>query len=140
MTVTEYTNDYVAGYNARDLDRVCRHLNEKTDISLAGGMMPFADLDAFRAHTANEWRAFPDAKFVVTMIREFNGGALVEGVWSGTLENEMIVPGMDPLPPTGKHTELPCAIVVEADDTGVTRLTGYWNSLIVLTQLGLMPG
>ncbi|MEW6582181.1 MAG: nuclear transport factor 2 family protein [Actinomycetota bacterium] len=139
-TVTDYANDYVEGYNARDLDRVCEHLGEKTAISLAGGMLPFADLDAFRTHTTNEWHAFPDATFVITMIREFDGGGVVEGVWSGTLRNEMIVPGMEPLPPTGKRTDLPCAIVLEADDRGVTRLTGYWNSLIALSQLGLMPG
>lgn len=130
---------YVAAYNARDIEGVCTGLTGSTSLSLAGGMFVFPDLSAWRGHHQNEWNAFPDARFEVTATWPDAGACTIEGIWHGTMENAFVVPGMPPLPPTGRRTDLPCAIVVEADEGGTKRITGYWNSLVAMSELGLMP-
>lgn len=79
------------------------------------------------------WQAFPDLQFEITSYAETSPNKLVaEWLMTGTNTGSL-----NGLPPTGKVIALKGVDLIEVVDDGIKLVTGYFDTKIVPTQLGL---
>jgi ketosteroid isomerase-like protein len=139
-TALEFAERFVAAYNARDVAGLGRGIHGDTELSLSGGIRQFGDPSAWLEYHQNEWLSFPDVEIEVLQVFGDDRYALVEGVWHATHAGDFRTPGAEEVAATGKHLEVPMALVIEVADGFVARIAGYWNPNVAIGQLGLEVG
>ena len=91
--------------------------------------------DAVRAFYGEFFRGFPDLRFDITHLHVGEEAIPVEMVLSGTHTGTWF--GM---PPTGRRFEIPaCAVFIFDEHDKIAGERGYFDSALMLRQLGLLP-
>jgi steroid delta-isomerase-like uncharacterized protein len=91
--------------------------------------------DGIRAVYSALFSGFPDLKTTTRNWYVSENAVVVETVLSGT--HQGIWNG---IPPTGRHVEVPMCAIFPVDDAGKLQAeVVYFDSAILLQQLGLMP-
>ena len=77
----------------------------------------------------------------ITITREHVCGSVVvqEGIFSGTHTGDLMTPGGDVIPATGRSLKASYADVFEIDGDHITSERLYYDQVELLIQLGLMP-
>ena len=138
---------------ARDLITMMTDV-EKTKASLtadavaSGGVLPqpMPAMEAFNI-IAGLQTAFPDLKFEVQQVTVNGNQATVETQWGGTQSGalDLGMPGMPPIPPTGKKVSVKDTYIVTVEGDKVSHLhvdsPADGGIPAMLAQLGVkMPG
>ena len=91
--------------------------------------------EAVRAFYGEFFRGFPDLRFEITGLHVGDEAIPVEMVLSGT----HLGPWFG-IAPTGRRFELPaCAVFIFDEDDKIAGERGYFDSALLLRQLGLVP-
>jgi predicted ester cyclase len=107
-------------------------------VTIAPGGPPLQGIDAFLAFERGFHRGFPDGRGEVKSVVESGNRIAVQGLYSGTNTGPLATPQGE-IPPTGRRLELPYGDFFEVEDGKVTRHEIYFDQLVMLMQLGLMP-
>ena len=84
------------------------------------------------------WTAFPDATVTVSNVVSEGDQAVGEMTYSGTQTGPMTGPAGE-IPPTGRSVELKGAAWITIRDGKIARFNGYYDTMSMMVQLGLMP-
>lgn len=95
-------------------------------------------IDAVAAHFATLAEAFPDLEIVIVRQLESSNAVTTEMRFTGTQTGPLATP-QGTLPPSGRKVDLPGCAIHDVEDGRITRHTGYYDQLLFMTQLGLMP-
>jgi len=121
MNVEQIASDFITKMN--DVDAVESYLT--ADAVAAGGVLPqpIPAKEAVSILSALN-TAFPDLKFDVQNVTVKGNQATVQAVWSGTNKGplNMPLPGMQNIPPTGKHVSVKDTYIVTVQGDKVSRL------------------
>jgi len=136
--IVSYPDRYFAAWNQRDLAVVEKILAPSfswIDPSLPAEL---TDYDGARCFFAASWQGFPDIAFeaIGEPLVDLQGGRVAcEWRMTGTHTGEGFPPGV---PPTGKAFNLNGTdVFTVADDGRATAIRAYYDSAILLCQLGL---
>ncbi len=104
----------------------------------APGAGTMRGLEPFAAYGQAFYTAFPDGRIHLKTVVESGDTIMVEGNFTGTNTGRMAGPAGD-IPPTGRQIDLPFCDVFQARDGRFMGHRLYFDQVIMLTQLGLMP-
>ena len=91
--------------------------------------------EAVRAFYGEFFRGFPDLRFDIKHLHIGEGAIPVELVLSGTHSGTWFG-----ISPTGHRFEIPaCAVFIFDEDDKIVGERGYFDSALMLRQLGLLP-
>jgi steroid delta-isomerase-like uncharacterized protein len=91
--------------------------------------------EAVRAFYGEFFRGFPDLRFDIKSLHVAEEAIPVEMVLSGTHSGTWFG-----IPPTGRCFEIPaCAVFSFDEDDKIAGERGYFDTALMLRQLGLMP-
>jgi steroid delta-isomerase-like uncharacterized protein len=119
--------------NTHDLDAVMDTFGNKSSF-LANNELQ-EGREAVRAFYGDFFRGFPDLRFDITSLHVGEEAIPVEMVLSGTHRGTWFG-----IPPTGRRFEIPvCAVFIFDEDDKIAGERGYFDSALMLRQLGLLP-
>lgn len=81
---------------------------------------------------------FPDLEIVIEKQLEAGDTVVTEMRFTGTQTAPMTTP-QGVLPPTGRRVDVPGCVLHTVRDGRITQHTGYYDQLLFLGQLGLLP-
>ena len=144
MSVEQVARDVVS--NMTNIDKLKTMVT--ADAMASGGVLPqpIPIMEALKV-TAGLTTAFPDIKFDVQQVTVNGNQATVNAQWSGTNTGpfSLPVPGMAPIPPTGKKASVKdtYVVTVQGDKVSHFRVDSPAGGGIpaALAQMGVnMPG
>jgi steroid delta-isomerase-like uncharacterized protein len=116
-----------------DLDRTLATLNEAPDYKVND--TEFSGRESVRAFYANMFTGFPDLHFDITRRYVSDEAIILEGTFSGTHKGLW-----NGIPATGRRVQFPfCAIFLFEENDRLTGERTYFDSALLLRQLGLLP-
>jgi steroid delta-isomerase-like uncharacterized protein len=133
----ELLEQYVALYNAGDLDACLDLYAEDAVQRMADGT--FEGRSAIRERLARDLEGCPDATYTVESFVEQGDTFADEWTFAGTHTGPLRLPDGTHLPPTGKRVEIRGMELVQVRDGKIVIDNLYYDSMAVLTQLGLVP-
>ncbi|MEZ5135425.1 MAG: ester cyclase [Acidimicrobiales bacterium] len=116
--------DLMDGFNARDLERVTRHLHPGYEATWPHGHLPGADA---MAHELGILAALPDLQMAVQRVTETDDGALVEVRAQGTHTGDWTAPDGERFPASGRSIDAPMALVMVFDGDQVRAERIYFD-------------
>lgn len=121
-------------FNAHDVDRALRQVTREARVTQVafGTTRPYAD--DFKGWLT----AFPDAKLELSRLVAQGDTVVAEFIGRGTQTGPLEGPG-GRIPPTGRRAEVRCVNIYECRDGKIASVSMYFDSLSMLTQLGLAP-
>ena len=124
-------------FNAHDLDR----LEALTSDGFLGIGPDSPDLRmgrrGGRAWAAAYFAGFPDSRWTKERIFAQDAAFVLRVIYTGTHTGAF--DGAKTVPPTNKTVSVPATFIGIARDGKIEDLRGYWDRLLVLRQLGLVP-
>jgi predicted ester cyclase len=102
------------------------------------GVGTLHSLEAFKEVVRGFAGAFPDGRFTFTSSVESGNRIAVQGIYSGTNTGPLLTPAGE-MPPTGRRLELPYGDFFEVENGKIVRHNLYFDQVVFMTQLGLMP-
>jgi steroid delta-isomerase-like uncharacterized protein len=119
--------------NTRDLDAVMETFGNQTSFLVNNEL--HEGREAVRAFHGEFFRGFPDLRFDIKHLHVGEEAIPVEMVLSGTHTGTWFG-----IPPTGRRFEIPaCAVFIFDEDDKIAGERGYFDSALMLRQLGLLP-
>jgi steroid delta-isomerase-like uncharacterized protein len=119
--------------NTHDLDAVMDTFG--TTCSFLANNELHEGRDAVRAFYGEFFCGFPDLRFDIKSLHVGDEAIPVEMVLSGTHRGTWFG-----IPPTGRRCEIPaCAVFIFDEDDKIVGERGYFDSALMLRQLGLLP-
>ena len=116
-----------------DLDRTLATLNDAPDYKMNDN--EFSGRESVRAFYADLYTGFPDLRIEITRRYVSDEAIIVEGTFSGTHKNQW-----SGIPATGRRVQFPfCAIFPFDENDRLTGERAYFDSALVLRQLGVLP-
>ena len=144
MSVEQVARDVVL--NMSNIEKLKTMLT--ADAMASGGMLPqpIPAMEALKV-TGGLTTAFPDLKFDVQQVTVNGDQATVKVQWSGTNTGELSlpIPGMQPVPPTGKKVSVKDTYIITVQGDKVSHFTvkspADGGIPAALAQMGVkMPG
>jgi predicted ester cyclase len=134
---TEVVRGKVAAFNTHDPE-LLRPLFSPDVEQRVSGTLTINGFDNAAAFYQGYWDGFPD--FTISLERTVEAGNLVfaEGRATGTHTGTLRTPGGD-VPPTGRRVEFAWADCYEVVDGVIVSSHLFFDTVVVLEQLGLMP-
>lgn len=136
-TITEINEQGTALFNKGDVEGFAAlYAEDAVLVTPEGRFQGRGDIQAyFQAYLTG----FPDAQ--VTLGRSGEQGELyfAEFSFAGTHTGPLGMPDGSEVPPTGKVVQTRSAELVRVEQGKVTQHDMYWDSMELLTQLGLVP-
>jgi len=96
-------------------------------------------VDAFIEYSKGFFVALPDARMEISSVIEQGNTVIAEGRFVGTHTGPLMTPTGQEIPPTGKKVSLPFADVFVVQGDKVTNHRIYFDQMVLMQQLGLMP-
>jgi steroid delta-isomerase-like uncharacterized protein len=125
-----------AAISKGDVDSI-RELCSPTVVHVeAGGT--FRGIDEVADHYRTMTSPFPDLEIVIEKQLEAGDTVVTEMRFTGTQTAPMTTP-QGVLPPTGRRVDVPGCVLHTVRDGRITQHTGYYDQLLFLGQLGLLP-
>lgn len=98
----------------------------------------FRGIDEVAAHYQAMSSPFPDLEIVIERQLESGDTVVTEMRFTGTQTAPMATP-QGVLPPSGRRVDVPGCVLQTIRDGKVTQHIGYYDQLVFLGQLGLLP-
>ena len=121
MSIEQIARDFVV--NMTNVEKVKSMVT--ADAMASGGVLP-QDIPLIEAIKVSSdlALAFPDIKFDVQKVTVKGNDATVDAIWSGTQSGtfNLPIPGMAPIPPTGKKVSVKDSYVVTVQGDKVSHL------------------
>src|SRR6266487_1963941 len=105
MSATEIVQDFSAALEAKDLDKAASYLSD--DFMLRGPTPQPVGKNEFIAIQGAFFQAFPDWSFNQSALQEQGDKVISTVQITGTHTAPLVMPGMPPIPATGKKVSLP---------------------------------
>lgn len=125
-------------YNRRDLDAMMSALATDVEVDVAS-MMQFHSRADYRAHNEREVQSFSDAQLTDMKVISSGNIVVLEGIWNATMTDSVTMPNGASMEATNQTTHLKCAIIYEFKDDQIVAIRNYWNSMVAMMELGMMP-
>ena len=125
------------GMNSGDWDHIDGVFHPDVETSMPGGE-PTRGTAAFRATGQVFKRAFPDMKLELFRAVESDNLVIAEGRMTGTHSGPLASPQGE-IPPTGRKISFDFADAFETQDGKVVKHRVYFDQMLLLGQLGLLP-
>jgi len=116
-----------------DLERIFT-----TDAEFHDSMSHTTGIPDLERYLESWWKAFPDASISIGKVVESGDQAVGEMTYRGTQTGPLVGPAGE-IPPTGKSVELRGAAWITIKDGKIARFDGYYDTMSMMVQLGLMP-
>ena len=136
-TITELTAHAVELYNAGDIDGFCELYAQDALLVTPDGT--YAGRDAIRNYWSKNKSSFPVYHLTVNTSAEKGEFTFDEFTWSGTNTGPLYLPDGSELPATGKTVEFNGMELTQVRDGKMIVHKLYWDNVVALTKLGLMP-
>jgi steroid delta-isomerase-like uncharacterized protein len=134
MEIPQVVKTYVEAWSARDLDRYLATFAQAGRYSDPTVAKPTLARD-LKEHFAGFFAGFPDATFETVGLDAVSDHIWVwRWIWRGTHSGSL-----RGIPPTGRRVEVPGCEFIELRGNHVLHVSGYFDRLTMLTQLGLAP-
>jgi ketosteroid isomerase-like protein len=125
-----------AAISRGDIDSI-RELCHPTTVHVeAGGT--FNGIDEVAEHFKTMTSPFPDLDIVIERQLEDGSTVVTEMRFTGTQNAPMTTP-QGVVPPTGRRIDVPGCVLHTVLDGRIAQHTGYYDQLLFLGQLGLLP-
>ena len=95
--------------------------------------------DAIGSYWEEFGAPFSDMSFPASLLIEQGDTVVAEYVFRATLTGALTMPDGRVVPP-GPSEEIPCVTIIEVRDGKVVSQRDYFDLVMGMTQLGLMPG
>ncbi len=125
-------------YAKGDIEGVAGLFAENALLTVAG--VRYEGRDQIRAYWQQLARAFPDGTSAIGRSTESGDMLFAEVTSRGTNTGELVLPDGTTIPATGKPSVVPGMLFAQVRDGKLVEESIYYDSLSVLSQLGLMPG
>jgi steroid delta-isomerase-like uncharacterized protein len=137
MTLEQIVDRHYAEINGNDFSDAAELFGPDV-VTEAPGSAPMTGIEAFIGYGQAFLRAFPDGRIHRNRLVESGDRVVVEGRFTGTNTGPLQTPAGE-LPATGRPMELPFADCFRIVDGKITEHRIYYDTVGLLTQLGLMP-
>lgn len=125
-------HQWVEAHRAHDLDRMLSYVAEDIKIDSAA-FPPAIDKATARAHWGGIYASFPDMRVDPVTVTAEGDRITAEMDFGGTMEG-----GMRDKPPTGKRFKTRGAFVLEFTGGKIREIRTYYDSRVMMSQLGLL--
>lgn len=125
-------------FNDHDLDATVELTHPDATLSYVGSDEVLHGKDVLKQDTERWLGAFPDGKVTIDNIVTSGTTAVVELTGHGTHTGTLVGPAGS-VPATGKSVTMPFCEVLEFRDDKVIAFRSYFDSGLLMTQLGLLP-
>ena len=146
-------HEFVAAHRAHDIEKMVTLLAEDITIRSATGRdkPPFRGKQEAAAHWRSMYTTFPDFRMDAIEVTAVGDRVLAEIEHGGTMRGQMKGQTDDweathyPFShlkdqgPTGKSYRVQSAFRMEFSDGKIRSIISYWDTLSMLSQLGLLP-
>jgi steroid delta-isomerase-like uncharacterized protein len=126
-------------YNAKDLDKLDALAAPTIEIVDESTGQRFNGIEGNRRFNQMWLSAFPDVHLTITSLVASDTSAAVEFTFEGTHTGTPLVTPSGDIPPTGRHVSASSAGFYAIENGKLTQLHVYYDALLLLQQLGLMP-
>ncbi|MFE5946819.1 aminotransferase class III-fold pyridoxal phosphate-dependent enzyme [Streptomyces sp. NPDC056480] len=133
----ELASDHYAAINAGDIDAVMAHYAPDVETTTPNGQLNGAE--AVRGFQEAFHTAAPDARIEALRTYEDGGTVLIEGMYSGTHTGPLNSPD-GTIPATDRPFKFTFVEILECSGGRISNQRLYWDNVVFLTQLGLLPG
>lgn len=123
--------------DGKELDRLGEI--EVADVDMLTPMGPVKGIEGHKQLIESFHTAFPGLKHTTSRCVEAGDLISCEGVFSGDHKGPMMMPDGKSVPATGKHVEFPYLGMARIKGGKVAQLHVYFNPMIMMMQMGLMP-
>ncbi len=127
----------IKAYNDRDVKAIAELLSEAPEYSR--GAQVARSKEQVLAVYRLDWEDFPDARTDIKLAIAEGSVVALECVWTGTNTGPLHLPDGTTAPATGRQVILPCVTVLEVKNGLVVTVRNYWDNMVVMEQLGLLP-
>jgi steroid delta-isomerase-like uncharacterized protein len=125
-------------WNKRDFDHLAGLLATDGEIVLVGSGTSFRGPDGARQFAEMWATAFPDGEVAIERAAASGDQVTVEYTGRGTHTGALRSPGGD-IPATGRSVTLQLCDVFTIESGRVKSMRSYFDSMSLLTQIGVMP-
>jgi steroid delta-isomerase-like uncharacterized protein len=136
--VRELLDESIMLYAKGDIEGVADLFAEDGVLTVAG--IRYEGKDQIRGYWQQLARAFPDGTSEIGRSTESGDMLFAEVTSRGTNTGELVLPDGTTIPATGKPSVVPGMLFAQVRDGKLVEESIYYDSLSVLSQLGLMPG
>jgi steroid delta-isomerase-like uncharacterized protein len=136
-TATQLVDEGTALYNKADIEGFVSLYSEDVVLTTPDGR--FEGHEAVQGYVQELFTAFPDTQVAVGRRCEGEDTYFGEFTVTGTNTGPLRMPDGSELPPTQKQGELRGMEIAEVRNGKIARHDMYWDSMSLLTQLGLAP-
>lgn len=125
-------------YNTGDLESLVNSYTEDAILVTPDGTA--RGRAAIQAQWSRDKVAFPDRTLTTAVIIEQGDTIASEFTWAATNTGPLVQPDGTELPLTGKRIETKGMELVQVREGKVAVHRGYWDTMALAGQLGLLPG
>jgi steroid delta-isomerase-like uncharacterized protein len=125
-------------FNTKDYDTIVALAADDFELIDAASGDKFNGPEGARQNAERWLIPFADAKVEILNVVSSGDWAVAECVGRGTHSGPMQTP-MGEVPPTGKDMELHFCSLIKVRDGRIVEGRDYYDSMTIVTQLGLMP-
>ena len=125
-------------YNAGDLEGLVNSYTEDAVLVTPEGTA--RGRAAIRERWGRDKVAFPDRTLTIDVIFEQGDTVASEFTWAATNTGPLVQPDGTELPPTGRRIRAKGMELVQVRDGKAAAHRGYWDTMALAGQLGLLPG
>ena len=146
-------HDFVAAHRAHDIEKMVTFLADNITIRSAAGRdkPPFKGKDEAAAHWRSMYATFPDFRMDVIeataegdrVLAEIEHGGTMTGPMKGHTDDweatHYPFSRLKDTGPTGKSYRVQSTFRMDFEDGKIRSIISYWDTLSMLSQLGLLP-
>ena len=137
-SITDAYERLVKLYNAGDLEGLVNSYTEDAVLVTPEGTAQ--GRAAIRERWASDKASFPDRTLTIELITERGDTVASEFTWIATNTGPLVQPDGTELPPTGRRIHAKGIELVQVRDGKIAMHRGYWDTMALAVQLGLVPG
>jgi len=137
-SITDAYERLVKLYNAGDLEGLVNSYTEDAVLVTPEGTAQ--GRAAIRERWASDKASFPDRTLTIELITERGDTVASEFTWIATNTGPLVQPDGTELPPTGRRIHAKGMELVQVRDGKIAMHRGYWDTMALAVQLGLVPG
>jgi predicted ester cyclase len=128
---------HYANFGAGNLEADRGNFSPDVETEVPGGP-PMKGFEAFKAFAGAWTKAFPDGGMKILTVVESGDTAIAEGLMTGTHTGPLVGPAGE-VAATGRKIEFKFADVFKVRDGMVVEHRVYFDQMVFLGQLGLIP-
>ena len=124
--------------NDHDLERTRQLLSDDV-VTVMPGTPPMAGFEPFLQYGNAFFRAFPDLHVELRNCVEQGDAVIAEAALTGTHTGPLAAPSGSEIPATNRRIDFTVADAFDVKDGKVTGHRVYFDQLVMMAQLGLLP-